>query len=117
MSAGEPVAELHDVIPGVAPRSEHAFDRWNMLKAEHPTIGDVRGLGLMIGIDLVTPEGAPNPGAWKAISQHAMASGLLILNCGPDGNVIRFIPPLNVSMEDLDRGIDILAEGIAAYEA
>ena len=111
------VAELHDVIPGVAPRSEHAFDRWNMLKAEHPTIGDVRGLGLMIGIDLVTPEGAPNSGAWKAISQHAMASGLLILNCGPDGNVIRFIPPLNVSMEDLDRGIDILAEGIAAYEA
>ena len=46
-----------------------------------------------------------------------MASGLLILNCGPDGNVIRFIPPLNVSMDDLDQGIDILAEGIAAYES
>ena len=111
------VAELHEVIPGVAARSEHAFDRWNMLKAEHPTIGDVRGLGLMIGIDLQTEGGEPNPQAWSAISKHAMASGLLILNCGPDGNVIRFIPPLNVSMEDLDQGIDILAEGIAAYES
>ena len=42
---------------------------------------------------------------------------MFILNCGPDGNVIRFIPPLNVSREDLDLGIDILAEGIAAYES
>jgi 4-aminobutyrate aminotransferase-like enzyme len=42
---------------------------------------------------------------------------MFILNCGPDGNIIRFIPPLNVSMDDLDRGIDILAEGLARYEA
>jgi 4-aminobutyrate aminotransferase len=110
------VAELHTVIPGIAARSEHAFDRWNMLMAEHPTIGDVRGLGLMIGIDLRTPEGAPDPDAWKSISRDAMGNGLLILNCGPEGNVIRFIPPLNVSMEDLDTGIDILSAAVAKYE-
>jgi 4-aminobutyrate aminotransferase-like enzyme len=41
---------------------------------------------------------------------------MFILNCGPDGNIIRFIPPLNVSQDDLDRGIDILSDAIEAYE-
>ena len=41
---------------------------------------------------------------------------MFILSCGPSGNVIRFIPPLNVSMEDLDLGIDILIYSIAKYE-
>jgi 4-aminobutyrate aminotransferase-like enzyme len=40
----------------------------------------------------------------------------VILDCGPDGNVIRFIPPLNVSIDDLDAGIDILGAALTAYE-
>ncbi|MGI9666133.1 MAG: aminotransferase class III-fold pyridoxal phosphate-dependent enzyme [Acidimicrobiia bacterium] len=111
------VAELRKVVPGVPALSEHAFARWNALKDRHATIGDVRGLGLMIGIELVDGGNTPNPAAWDAINNHALDAGLLILNCGPDGNVIRFIPPLNVTTEELDQGIDILAEGIAAYES
>ncbi len=110
------VAGLRDVIPGVAARSDHAFSRWNHLKHAHPAIGDVRGLGLMIGIELVKDDGTPDPDAFATISRHALDAGMFILNCGPDGNVIRFIPPLNVSFEDLDQGIDILADGIAAHE-
>ena len=97
--------------------SAYAFSRWNELKKQHPTIGDVRGLGLMIGIELVTEGNTPDPDAFGAIASHALDSGMFILNCGPDGNIIRFIPPLNVSREDLDTGIDILAAGIAKYEA
>jgi 4-aminobutyrate aminotransferase-like enzyme len=41
---------------------------------------------------------------------------MLLLNCGPDGNVIRFIPPLNVSTEDLDLGLDIIEAGLRSYE-
>ena len=47
---------------------------------------------------------------------HALEEGMFILNCGPDGNVIRFIPPLNVSTEDLDRGIDIIDSALTNYE-
>lgn len=111
------VDALHDVLPGVAARSEHAFSRWNTIKEDHRTIGDVRGLGLMIGIDLVTEGNTPDTEAFASIGRHAHDAGMFILNCGPDGNVIRFIPPLNVSMDDLDRGIDILEEAITAYEA
>jgi 4-aminobutyrate aminotransferase len=111
------VTELRNVLPGVAALSEHSFGRWNALKGQHRTIGDVRGLGLMIGIELVTEGNTPDLDAFGKIAEHAFDKGMLILNCGPDGNIIRFIPPLNVSQEDLDTGIDILAEGIAAYEA
>jgi 4-aminobutyrate aminotransferase-like enzyme len=51
------------------------------------------------------------------VEAFALDAGMFILNCGPNGNIIRFIPPLNVSRADLDRGIDILAEAIATYES
>ena len=115
-AANAVVDSLRGVIPGVAKRSEHAFARWNDAKDRYRTIGHVRGLGLMIGIDLVTEGNTPDSDAFGPIADHAFESGMFILNCGPSDNVIRFIPPLNVSMVDLDRGIDILIEAIAAYE-
>lgn len=108
---------LRDVVPTVPETSAYAFSRWNAIKDQHHTVGDVRGLGLMIGIELVDSDGAPNPDAFTAIEAHAREAGMFILNCGPNGNIIRFIPPLNVSRDDLDRGIDILSEAIAKYES
>jgi 4-aminobutyrate aminotransferase len=110
------VDALRKVIPGVNRLSEHAFSRWNEIKDRHRIVGDVRGLGLMIGIELVTEGNEPDIDAFGAIGQYAFDAGMFILNCSPDGNVIRFIPPLNVSDEDLDRGIDILDDAIAKYE-
>jgi len=107
---------LRDVIPTVGDSSRHAFARWNDLKSQHASIGDVRGLGLMIGIDLVNSDGSPDADAFGSIASYAKEAGMFILNCGPDGNIIRFIPPLNVSRDDLNRGIDILADAITAYE-
>jgi 4-aminobutyrate aminotransferase len=110
------VDALRSVVPGVNRLSEHAFSRWNEIKDRHRIVGDVRGLGLMIGIELVTEGNEPDIEAFGAIGQYAFDAGMFILNCSPDGNVIRFVPPLNVSDEDLDRGIDILEDAIAKYE-
>ncbi len=107
---------LEEVVPGVNRLSGHAFSRWNEIKERHRTVGDVRGLGLMIGVDLVTEGNEPDTEAFASIGRHAFEAGMFILNCGPSGNVIRFIPPLNVSHDDLDRGIDILEDAIKAYE-
>ena len=117
-AAAATIEALEDVIPQVPKLSDHAFDRWVELHSRFQTIGDVRGLGLMIGIELVEEDGiTPNQEAMVALRKHALDHDLLILPCGPDVNVIRFIPPLNVSTEELDHGIDILADGLAAYEA
>jgi 4-aminobutyrate aminotransferase len=117
-AAAATIEALEDVIPQVPKLSDHAFDRWLELHSRFRTIGDVRGLGLMIGIELVREDGiTPNAEAMVALRKYALDHDLLILPCGPDVNIIRFIPPLNVSTDELDQGIDILADGLAAYEA
>jgi 4-aminobutyrate aminotransferase len=116
-AAAAVVDELKNVIPGIAERSDFAFTRLRDLQERHRTIGDVRGLGLMIGVELVKDGREPDTEAWGVISRKAEDLGLFILNCSPDNNVIRFIPPLNVSLDDLEAGIDILDKAIGAYEA
>ncbi len=116
-AAAATVDVLAGMLPGVGKLSEHAFKRFRAMKEKHPTIGDVRGLGLMIGIELVKPGGnEPDPDAYTFLATHARENRMLILDCGPYANVIRFIPPLCVSMAELDQGIDILESAISAYE-
>ena len=115
-AAAATVETLHDVVPHVPKLSDHAFDRFHELKDTHPTIGDVRGLGLMIGVELVGEGRAPAPEAFAAVSSYAKDNGMFILGCGPDFNIIRFIPPLNVSTEELDLGIDIIDRALTDYE-
>ncbi len=115
-AAAATVESLHDVVPHVPKLSEHAFDRFFELKDAHPTIGDVRGLGLMIGVELVGEGRTPAPEAFAAVSSYAKDNGMFILGCGPDFNIIRFIPPLNVSTEELDLGIDIIDRALTDYE-
>jgi 4-aminobutyrate aminotransferase len=80
------------------------------LQKEHPIIGDVRGLGLMLGIELVKDRGKKT----KAIEERNLAvklafrKGLLLLGCGE--NSVRFIPPLNVTKSDIDKALSILDE-------
>jgi 4-aminobutyrate aminotransferase len=115
-AAAATVEALGEVMPNVPALSEHAFRRLEELQTEHPVIGNVRGLGLMIGVELVKPgTNEPDPDAFGHVAANALDKGMLILDCGPDSNVIRFIPPLIVTIEELDRGIDILGEAIAGY--
>lgn len=109
---------LADLIPNTPALSEQAFARFNEMKERHPTIGDVRGLGLMIGVELTKPgTNTPDPDAFPFLAKHTREHGLLILDCGPNGNVIRFIPPLCVTSAELDQGIDIIDAALTAYES
>jgi 4-aminobutyrate aminotransferase len=110
------VEALTPVVPQVSKLSDHAFSRLEELKAKHPTIGDVRGMGLMIGVELVASEREPDPAAFDAVARHCLDEGMFILPCGPDVNIIRFIPALNVSVDDLDTGIDIIDRALSGYE-
>ncbi|BCY07620.1 4-aminobutyrate--2-oxoglutarate transaminase [Actinoplanes sp. L3-i22] len=76
-------------------------------------IAEVRGRGAMIAIELVKP-GTIEPDAARtaAVSKACHEAGLLTLTCGTYGNVLRFLPPLVISDEDLHRGLDILREAL-----
>jgi 4-aminobutyrate aminotransferase len=116
-AAAANVDVLAGLIPGVPALSDHALARFADLRARHATIGDVRGLGLMIGVELVKPgSNTPDPEAFPFLAGYARKHGLFILDCGPDANVIRFVPPLCVTGEELDTGIDIIDGALTAYE-
>ena len=73
------------------------------------SIAEVRGRGAMLAIELTRPGTIdPDPARTAAISAKCHEAGLLTLTCGTYGNVLRFLPPLVISDDDLDRGIEIL---------
>jgi 4-aminobutyrate aminotransferase / (S)-3-amino-2-methylpropionate transaminase / 5-aminovalerate transaminase len=95
-----------------AQRIEHIMKtRLAALQDKHDIIGDLRGRGAMIAIELVkSGTKDPNPEATAAVAKACHAAGLLVLTCGTYGNVLRFLPPLVIGDELLNEGLDILEE-------
>jgi 4-aminobutyrate aminotransferase/(S)-3-amino-2-methylpropionate transaminase len=76
-------------------------------------IAEVRGRGAMIAVELVLDEsGEPDPTRTAAVSRACHEAGLLTLTCGTYGNVLRFLPPLVIGDDDLNRGIEILRRAL-----
>jgi 4-aminobutyrate aminotransferase/(S)-3-amino-2-methylpropionate transaminase len=90
------------------------LSRLHRVQAEDNRIGDVRGRGAMIAIELVHRDTAdPDPGFTAAVANAAREQGVIVLTCGTYGNVLRFLPPLTISDELLDEGLDVLADAIS----
>ena len=85
------------------------------LQEKYPIIGEVRGIGAMIAIELVA-EGThePNAAAVTAISAFAAQQGVILLTAGTYGNVLRFLPSLAISDELLREALEVLDEAFAA---
>src|SRR6266513_3261949 len=98
--------------PSFAERAEqlgsHLRARLEEIAARQPLVGEVRGLGPMLALELREP----TPDAAKATTAAAFEKGLLLLSCGLDGNVIRLLPPLTASDEELERGLVLLEEAL-----
>jgi 4-aminobutyrate aminotransferase len=102
----------HDRVPERADRlGRGVMERARGWQADVPALADLRGLGLMIGLEFMV-DGAPATGLVDRIAANALARGLLLLSCGIDGNVIRLIPPLTIPEIELDAGLDILEAAI-----
>jgi 4-aminobutyrate aminotransferase/(S)-3-amino-2-methylpropionate transaminase len=86
------------------------------LQQRVPAIGDVRGLGAMLAIELVTDRTSKTPDAALAqqVLERALANGLILLKCGPHKNVIRFLPPLVATSEEVARALEIVGSGLAS---
>jgi 4-aminobutyrate aminotransferase len=94
--------------------SAAAFSRLKKMRDDNPIIGDVRGLGLMIGVEFIDKNGEPGMEVTEKVVKHCLESGLIVITCGTNGNVIRVIPPINISREQLMRGLDLLESAVAA---
>ncbi len=104
-----------DDLVGRARRIERlAFERLGRLQADDDRIGDVRGRGAMIAVELVRRGTAdPDPELTKALATACHRAGVIVLTCGTFGNVLRLLPPLTISDELLAEGLDVLAGELA----
>jgi 4-aminobutyrate aminotransferase len=84
-------------------------------RAAHPRLADVRGKGLMIGLEFMR-DGRPDPDYTRRVRLAALERDMLILTCGVDENVIRLIPPLTVTDADLETGLQRLEASLEAAE-
>ena len=98
--------------PGTSERAEQIArmirSRLDAIAERNPIVGEVRGLGSMIALEL-TEQSAD---AAKAVTAAAFEKGLILLSCGLYGNVLRLLPPLSATDEELERGLEILEEAL-----
>lgn len=80
------------------------MERLREMQQDHPAIGDVRGLGLMIGVEIVKPDKAIDPNTRDRIVLEGFKEGIILLSCGD--SAIRFSPPLVITKQEADIGID-----------
>jgi len=89
--------------------------RLREMAATHDVVGDVRGRGAMVAIELTTPGTTePDAATAAAVAKACHADGLVVLTCGTDGNVLRFLPPLVMPEHLLDEGLGIIEKALAS---
>jgi len=102
------------LVENAAARGAELRAGLDRIAAEEPRIGDVRGPGLMIGVELVKDRETREPdGALaKALIARAADLGLLVLTCGMSGQVIRWIPPIDATAAEISEGVEIFGEAL-----
>ena len=102
------------LVDNAATQGERLLDGARAVAKDHPVIGDVRGIGLMIASEFTSADGAPDGVTAAKVQQAAAERGLLLLTCGPYGNTVRMIPPLIVDAAQIDEGLGLWREAVAA---
>jgi len=111
------VLEREDAPGRAAAIGNRLRERFLALRARCPAVGDVRGLGAMIALEMVEGGDPRRPATdlVKRILASTLERGLLVIPCGHHGNILRLLVPLTISDADLDRGVAILEEEILRH--
>lgn len=109
------VMHEQSLVANAATRGAELTAGLQALAAEDPRIGDVRGPGLMIGVEMIKDPDAPDVALGSALSRASAERGLLVLTCGA-GNVVRWIPPLDVQRSEIEEALGIFQQALLATE-
>ncbi|WP_158892808.1 aspartate aminotransferase family protein [Amycolatopsis anabasis] len=108
----------HDLQGNAAKLGDRLLRGLRGFAERYDVLGDVRGKGLMIGLEFVAPGGGPSPSAAATVLEETRERGLLVGKGGLHNNVIRLAPPMTLTDAETDEGLEILGESIArAQEA
>jgi 4-aminobutyrate aminotransferase len=106
----------NEYMQNAAEVGQYTIDALQEIQARHPSIGDVRGIGLMIGVEFVKDRDTKEPASelTERIVDLCFERGLLTLSCGK--SVIRVAPPLSISKAEIDEGLKIFEEALTIAE-
>ena len=105
------------LVVNAAERGDQLLAGLSRLRADHPVLADVRGLGLMVATELVDRAGAPDAERTAAAIRHCLERGrVLFMSCGTNGNIVRWMPPLIVSAAEIESALEAFAAALAATE-
>jgi 4-aminobutyrate aminotransferase len=100
---------IEPLLPRVRETGEYMRSKLRVLQPFHPVLADVRGVGLMIGVEFLIPRTREPAAEYvAALEQLAFQKGLLLLSCG--ASTIRFAPPLIIGHHEVDVGLRVLEE-------
>jgi len=108
------VIEREKLVDNAATMGQRLLNGLQKVASEHAAIGDVRGLGLMLGSEFVTADGQPDPETAARAQREAGERGLMLLMCGAHNNVVRMIPALVVDGDEIDTALDMWTGAVSA---
>ena len=109
------IIERDHLLDNCKKQGAYFIDKLHGLQEKYSCIGDVRGLGLMDAIEIVKEDGTPDPEKTAKIKELALEKDLLLLTCGSDHNVVRFIAPINVTAKEIDKCVEIIDSILGSF--
>jgi len=104
-----------NLVDNSAARGAQLLAGLRALQARHDGVGDVRGLGLMVAVELAARDGSPDAKRTTAVMEHCLREHhLVLMSCGTGGNVVRFMPPLVVDAAQVDAAVAAFDAALAA---
>lgn len=100
------VFEDESLVANAQARGEQMFQRLSALRDKHTWMDDLRGKGLMLGLEIADGREQPRPDIAASLTAAAEAQGLLLLRCGTSGQIVRWLPPLVVTEAEIDDAVD-----------
>jgi 4-aminobutyrate aminotransferase len=115
------VIDHEDLVANAAARGRELLDGLRRVSAGHPRVGDIRGVGAMVAMEFVDATAGdprrPDPALAKHVLAEALARRLILLSAGSWGQVVRFIPPLVTTADEVDQAVAIIGEALDAAGA
>jgi len=113
-AAAETIRVIQDesLLENTLERGSQLLAGLRHMQETYPSIGDVRGLGLMIGIEFRTSDHKPDKGSAKAVVQACLEAGLLLITCGTWDNTVRWIPPLTVDEAQIQKALEVFGQAL-----
>lgn len=99
------VIEHEQLVDNAAQRGQQLLEQLQVLQRQHPLIATIRGKGLMLGMEIAESRLQPRADIAARLTAACEQQGLLLLRCGIDGQIVRWLPPLVVSEADINEGV------------